>query len=207
MLAYWAFVVGGERAVQAIVGLGNPGPEYRGTRHNVGFAVLDRLAREVVVLSERQQGKALIARSRLPDTQQQLLLVKPLTYMNRSGAAVGRLVVDHDLCNDELLVVHDDLDLDLGRLRLRQGGSSAGHRGVQSIIDVLGTRDFPRLRCGIGPSGEGDVIDYVLSPFAPSEEPQVEAMQKMAVEAALTFVEHGLCSAMNKYIGRIPPKG
>jgi len=196
--------------VKAIVGLGNPGPRYRDTRHNMGFAVVDRLARRVVLKDEHYRDYALIAEAQTRGSEaHRLWLVKPLTYMNRSGHALRGLVERQHLSLDKLLVVYDDLDLPLGRIRLKARGGSGGHRGMESIIRALGTDEFPRLRCGIGrpASPEEDVVDYVLMPFAPGERDKADSMIADAVEAALRFVAEGIDAAMNEFNTRNGAEG
>ena len=178
-----------------VVGLGNPGPGYARTRHNAGFMVLDRLA-EAEGLAFRTRGEVAIAE------WGQGWLMKPLTYMNRSGLAVAPFVRKKGIPLERLLVVHDDLDLPLGRLRLKRGGSAGGQRGVASIIEALGDDGFDRLRIGIGrpPPGE-DPVDWVLSPFRPDERPVLERVLKAAADAVRTWREEGLLAAQNRFNG------
>ncbi len=187
--------------MKAIVGLGNPGPDYRGSRHNIGFSVADHLSRQVVLIDEQYQGNALVARARTGNGEAvPFFLVKPLTYMNRSGQAVRKLLARGRVGLDELLVIYDDMDLELGRIRIKPSGSSGGHRGMESIIQQLGTDQFARLRCGIGrPGPDDDVIDYVLTPFKKADQELVEDMVERAVSAARLFVVEGLQAAMNAY--------
>ncbi|GGM96803.1 peptidyl-tRNA hydrolase [Thermus composti] len=176
-----------------VVGQGNPGPEYERTRHNVGFQVLDRLG-----LPFRREGKALLARARIG--AEEGFFLKPLTYYNLTGEAVAPLVRQHGIPPERILVVHDEMDLPLGRLRLKAGGSPAGNRGVASIAQALGTLDFHRLRIGIGkpPSKELGAA-YVLSPFALEELPLVERVLEAAKEAVLCWAEKGLPPCANRY--------
>jgi PTH1 family peptidyl-tRNA hydrolase len=164
-----------------IVGLGNPGAEYRGTRHNVGFEVVELLAKQAKVKLDRSRQKALVTTATIGHTS--ALLVKPLTYMNLSGQSVGPLAKGAGLKADRVLVIADDLDLPLGKVRFRTEGSAGGHNGHKSVIQALGTTVYPRLKIGIG-RGE-QTIDHVLSGFHKDERPIVDR----AIEAAVDFVE------------------
>lgn len=183
-----------------IVGLGNPGREYRGNRHNVGFMLVDLLAERLGASFARLESKALVTKG---DTQgHRIVLAKPQTYMNLSGQAVGGLVRFYKVPAANLLVAYDDVDLPLGTLRLRPGGGSAGQKGMASIIERLGTQEFPRLRLGIGrPPGRMDAAAYVLQDFTSGEAALLREMLDRAVDAALTFVTQGLEAAMNQYNG------
>lgn len=181
---------------QAVVGLGNPGKRYQGTRHNVGHQVLDRLfdlleaqrARLTGFRSLRRLGQ--IAEGACADDA--LVLFKPATYMNESGGAVARFLGEferHALTPADLILVYDDIDLPVGKVRVRLKGSHGGHKGVQSIIEALGTQAIRRIRVGIGrPSSKEEVVDYVLSRFAPEEWPLIEAACAEAAEQALRLV-------------------
>ena len=185
-----------------IVGLGNPGDQYRHTRHNFGFMVIDRLAEQLAVSLKKVKFKALLAETKLDG--QALILAKPMTFMNDSGRAVGPLLRFFKVPPDHLLIVHDDLDLPLGSLRLRPTGSSGGQRGVASIIATLGTQDFPRLRLGISrPPGQMDPVAYVLQNFTPAEAELKEMVLNQAADAALTFIREGMQAAMNQYNGEV----
>lgn len=165
-----------------IVGLGNPGPEYRGTRHNIGFAVVDRLAESHRLNVSTGKQRALVGQGNIDGTP--VALVKPLTYMNLSGQAVAPLARNYGLDAERVLVVSDDLDLPLGVLRLRDSGGSGGHNGHKSIQAALGTQAYPRLRIGIGRSDD-DTVDHVLSSFTPEERPIAER----AIESACRVLE------------------
>jgi PTH1 family peptidyl-tRNA hydrolase len=181
-----------------IVGLGNPGPHHRRNRHNVGFHCLDALARVHDLTFTGLKAKARVARGMI--LRHPAMLAKPISFMNESGWAVRGLVARHGYASQDILVVHDDLDLPLGRIRLRPGGSAAGHKGVQSIIDALGTERFSRLRIGIGrPPGGVDVVDYVLSDFSEDEWATMAAVYDDAVVAIETFLQSGIEEAMNQY--------
>ena len=181
-----------------IVGLGNPGREYARTRHNVGFRVLDALAKERQVRFDRRKFKGRIARTEIAGIP--VLLLKPYTFMNNSGKAVARAVAHYQCPVHQLLVVADDLDLPLGTIRLRGQGGAAGHKGLRSIISELGTNSFPRLRVGIDRQhSKGDMADYVLSPFTEEEETVVERVVPEAVRALETFIQYGLELSMSKF--------
>jgi len=181
-----------------IVGLGNPGPQYAHTRHNAGFMVVDRLAERYGIAWRSERGPSLLGWGQLEGCPAGLM--KPLTFMNRSGLALGEVVRYYRIPLERLLVVYDDLHLPLGRIRLRPGGSAGGHNGVEDIIRTLGTTNFPRLRIGIGQAyAKGRQADYVLSPFAQEEGPLVEVALSRACQAAITFACEGLHTAMNRY--------
>lgn len=184
-----------------IVGLGNPEKKYAANRHNVGFHVLDRIADKtgVSITDRRFQsrfGKALVARHTM-------LLLKPATFMNASGAAVAQAARFYKIAPENVAVVYDDIDLEFARLRLRAGGSHGGHRGVESVITALGTRAFPRVRIGVGrpPSGV-DPIQFVLGDFSADEQPEIAKTIDQAVEAALSLVSEGLEKTMTRFSRR-----
>jgi len=178
-----------------VVGLGNPGPGYAKTRHNAGFMVLDRLAEEEGLVF-REKNDALLAE------WDRGWLLKPLTYMNLSGRAVAPFVRKKGIPLNRLLVVHDDMDLPLGRIRLKRGGSSGGQRGVASIIEALGDPGFDRLRIGIGRPPPGvDPVRYVLSPFTPEERRTLERVLEAATEAVRVWKEEGLSAAQSRFNG------
>jgi len=182
-----------------IVGLGNPGDEYAGHRHNAGFRVVDALAQAHGLTFARDKGAhARLARGRIGDSL--VLLAKPQTFMNLSGRAVGRLARRYEIPPECLLVVYDDLDLPLGRLRLRAEGGSGGHKGMRSIIDHLGRQDFPRLRVGIDrPPARVDPADYVLQPFTAGERALFAGVVARAVAAVECWLEAGIEAAMERY--------
>lgn len=193
--------------LRLVVGLGNPGAKYAQTRHNVGFDVLDALARSwhISLSSHRKfqgefgEGPAIAGRK--------ISLLKPSTYMNRSGQAVRSVVDWYKLPPESVLVIYDDMALPLGKLRLRPNGSAGGHNGMKSIIAHLGTQSFPRLRVGIGSTQrEGDrdqaVVAHVLGKFAPDEKPLVDTTLDWAVEAVETMIKAGIEAAMSTFNGR-----
>lgn len=185
-----------------IVGLGNPGLQYRYTRHNAGFMVAQALAEKLEFNLKRIKFRCQIGDGKLDGIP--LIIAKPLTYMNDSGSAVSSLLHYFKVPLERLLVIHDDLDLPLGMLRLRPGGGSAGQRGMQSITDKLGTNAFPRLRFGIGrPPGRMDPADYVLEKFSASEQELLKITLDQAAAAAMTFIREGLEKAMNQYNGEV----
>jgi len=183
-----------------IVGLGNPGREYRKNRHNIGFMVIDALAKRLNSSLGRVHFQSLI--STADYLSNKLILAKPQTYMNLSGQAVASLIRFYKVPLTHFLVANDDLDLPFGTIRIRPMGGSGGQRGVNSIIEYLGTREFQRLRLGIGhPPGHMDAADYVLKDFNKDEEEMLPEFLERAVNAILLFSESGLNSAMNKFNG------
>ena len=180
-----------------VAGLGNPGREYERTRHNAGWLVLDELARRHGG-SWRSKFNGSLAEIRLDGSR--LALLKPQTYMNESGRSVGAAARFFKAPAESLLVVHDDVDLEPGRLQARRGGGLAGHNGLRSLAQHLGTQDFLRLRIGVGRPGRGDprpVKDWVLSPFTPNEDP--DALIARSVEAVETIVREGLEAAQQRF--------
>jgi peptidyl-tRNA hydrolase, PTH1 family len=185
-----------------ITGLGNPGQQYRGNRHNVGFMTLDFLATRLGKTFSRVEFKALVIKTEYEG--QRMILAKPHTYMNLSGQAVGSLIRYYKVPLEKLMVAYDDVDLDFGMLRIRPDGGSAGQKGMASIIERLGTQDFPRLRIGVGrPPGRMDAAAYVLQDFTASEKKELDATLETATEAILTFVAQSLDTAMNRFNGPI----
>ena len=180
-----------------IVGLGNPGREYAGNRHNVGFQCLDRLAEAWGLSFSKRKHKALLAQGKIAGLK--TTLAKPQTFMNLSGEAVERLARFYKLPPQGILVIYDDLDLPLGKIRLRPEGGSGGHRGMKSIIEHLGTGGFPRLRVGIGRPTHGDPVDYVLSDFAPDELMTIEETYERATSVVELWLAEGIVAAMNRY--------
>jgi len=181
-----------------LVGLGNPGRSYRANRHNAGFMALDRLARSMGTSFSRSQLDALVTDGRLDGRK--VILAKPQTYMNLVGRSVGALTRYYRVPLSQLVVVCDDLDLPLGSLRLRPAGGTAGHKGMASILEHLGTPDFPRLRLGIGrPPGRMDPADFVLQAFSADESTAVENMLDRAVECLSGTVVGGIQQAMTRF--------
>lgn len=185
-----------------LVGLGNPGREYRENRHNVGFMAVDRLAEKLGVAFSRMESRALLTRAECGGRR--VLLAKPQTYMNLSGQAVGALVRFYRVPLENLLIIYDDVDLPLGVLRIRPLGGAGGQKGMSSIIDRLGTQDFPRLRIGIDrPPGRMNAAAYVLQNFSRDQAEVLPGILDEAAEAALAFVEQGIDAAMNQYNGPV----
>jgi PTH1 family peptidyl-tRNA hydrolase len=179
-----------------VIGLGNPGRDYERSRHNLGFLVLDELARRHGGRVTDRAAKSLTGRVQLGDTE--LVLAKPQTMMNLSGQAVKALRAKYNIPLDRVLIVHDDLDLPFGRLRVRRGGSSAGNHGMDSVIESLGTKDVARFRVGIGrPPGNG--VDYVLSPFTESERGELPEIVARVADAVEVAVNQGLERAMTDF--------
>ncbi len=179
--------------MRILVGLGNPGPEYAGTRHNAGFRAVDHLAGRFGVGIRRLEGKALTGRGTFGGGE--FLLAKPQTFMNLSGSSVEALLRIHGAFPGDLLVLCDDLDLPLGQLRLRRTGGAGTHKGLRSILETLGTPDFPRLRIGIGPQ-EGDSADFVLQPFPPGDLVALDALLPRMAEGVERFLAEGPEAAM-----------
>lgn len=185
-------------AIRLVAGLGNPGPEYERTRHNIGFMVLDQLAADSgVQWDQNAKWGAYWAKAN------QTLLVKPMTYMNRSGGPLSAVAQFYKIQPNEMLIVFDDMDLPLGRLRIRPGGGTGGHNGLDSIITTLGEDQIPRLRIGIGAAPERGAIDYVLGRFFEEEMPIVQKSVARAVEAIKCAIDKGVLSAMNTF-NKIP---
>ena len=187
-----------ESTVYLIAGLGNPGRQYRNNRHNVGFKLLDGLADRLGVQFARLESKALVTKTNYQDSR--LVLAKPQTFMNHSGRAIAPLVRYYRVPLQQVLIIYDDLDLPLGRLRLRPEGGSGGHQGMNSILAEINDQSFPRLRVGIGrPPGRMDPADFVLQPFSKEEEESVEFLLDRAAECILVFLKHGLQTAMTTF--------
>jgi len=185
-----------------IVGLGNPGERYENTKHNVGFWVVNTLLERMGIKRLEHMCHALVARCSWKGRS--VILAKPVTYMNDSGKAVKALSHRFDVLPENLCVVYDDMNLEFGVLRMRKSGSDGGQNGVKSVIQSLGTQDFPRLRIGIG-KAEGDWRDYVLSEFSPEEKAYIMQVVERAADAVGTFVTDGVLAAMNRYNRQVKP--
>jgi len=180
--------------VRLLVGLGNPGPQYTETRHNAGFMALDLLARRHAVILSQQRFLSLIGSGLIAG--EKVLLAQPQTFMNLSGLTVGRIMNYFHLGLDQLIVLHDDLDIEIGRIKVTAGGGAGGHKGVASIIETLGNSKFARVRIGIGRTPEGQSAeDYVLSAFAPEEMELVKQAMEKAASAAEVWVSEGAAKA------------
>ena len=190
--------------MKLVAGLGNPGAQYRGTRHNVGFEVVERLAaRHGLLAFEQAPADAVLARWR-PDAGEPVLFVKPTTFMNLSGQAVGDIVRYFRVDVESVLVVLDEIQLPLSKLRARARGSAGGHNGLKSVIEHLGT-DVPRLRLGVGRGdSRRDLADHVLSRFDKDEAPEAERMIARAADAADVFITDGIAAVMNQFNGGDP---
>ena len=188
--------------IYLIIGLGNPGREYKNTRHNIGFMLIDHLAEKIGARGMKVQSKAIVTSGLYEERK--LILAKPQTYMNLSGQSVQGLLHFYKIPHTHLLVAHDDLDIPYGTIRIRPTGGPGGQRGMANTIELLGTKDFPRLRLGIGrPPGRMDPKDYVLQDFSKDELKLMPELLSRASDAALEFVMNGLNAAMNKYNGDI----
>jgi PTH1 family peptidyl-tRNA hydrolase len=182
-----------------VVGLGNPGPRYEATRHNMGFLVVDRLASRGGDAGPWRQTCGSVA-AEASCGGEPVLLAKPQTFMNRSGEALRALAERTGLEPDRILVVHDDLDLPFGRLRVRIGGGAGGHNGIRSAVESLGTGEFIRLKVGIGrPEPGGDVVEFVLSPFAPEEQAELPDLLGRAADVLGSIIVEGPLRAMNRF--------
>jgi PTH1 family peptidyl-tRNA hydrolase len=183
-----------EPRVRLIVGLGNPGAEYAATRHNIGFVVLDRLAADAGATWEKSAKWEAVSAKR-----GEVILVKPMSFMNRSGHPLFAVAQFYKIRPQEILVVLDDFALPLGRLRIRADGGTGGHNGLESIIVQFGTEEIPRLRIGIGGAPGQAAVDHVLGRFLDEEKPVVSASVDRAVEAVKCAIDNGLVSAMNTF--------
>jgi len=190
--------------MKLVVGLGNPGRVYAHNRHNAGFRCLNYFARLHSIRFDHRQCRARVGLAE--EKGEQLLLAKPRTFVNLSGNPVACLVRRHDIPSSDLLIIYDDLDLPLGKIRLRQSGGSGGHKGMNSVISALGSEDFPRIRVGIGrPQGEKQsvsedaIVNYVLSDFSPQEEAIIKPVIARVAEAIDYFLTQGIEAAMGKF--------
>lgn len=187
-----------------LIGLGNPGREYQNNRHNFGFMLIDRLAVRLGARGMKVQSKAIVTTTSYEDRR--LILAKPQTYMNLSGQSAQGLLHFYKLPTEHMLIAHDDLDIPFGTIRMRPGGGPGGQKGVASTIERLGTKDFARLRLGIGrPPGRMDPSAYVLQDFSRDEMKILSELLDRAADATLEFVLNGLDKAMNKFNGSIEP--
>ena len=181
-----------------IVGLGNPGLKYHGTRHNVGFQCVDLMSKMWSIPIKERRAKVVLGRGFYAG--QEIVLAKPRTFMNNSGQGVFYLLTRFAADVDHLLVIYDDMELPLGRLRIRRSGSDGGHKGVESIISILRTQTFPRMRLGLGPPPEGqDPVYFVLGSFSNDESVVVERAVETAAQAAVCWLEEGINMAMNRF--------
>ena len=186
--------------IKLVVGLGNPGPRYKNTRHNVGFRVIDELLQRSPTTKLENVCQSLVAQTTV--RRNEVILAKPLTYMNHSGRAVSEMVHQFDIPLESLCVVYDDLHLDIGVLRVRRSGSDGGHKGLKSIQNLLNTQAFPLLRIGIGKPDTEHWTDYVLSEFLSSENEEIDYTIQRAADASEILIVDGIQKAMNQFNGR-----
>jgi len=193
-------------SVKLVVGLGNPGAEYAASRHNAGFLAVEKLLTELPPgrFSESHSAESRVFTGRFRGRN--LILQMPLTYMNESGCAVGPLSRRLGIAPEEILVISDDMDLPLGRLRLRKGGADGGHNGLKSVIAHLGSANFLRLRIGIGHPAPGKVVDYVLTGFTGEEQQLFSGSIARAAEAVMTILSAGMTTAMNRFNAAPEPR-
>jgi PTH1 family peptidyl-tRNA hydrolase len=188
----------GRSPLRLVAGLGNPGDRYAATRHNMGFRVVDRLAADFGIGVSREKGEILFGRGRIEGLE--VILAKPLAYMNRSGPPLRRLCDFFQVRQDDLVVIHDDIDLEFGRIKIKEKGGHGGHNGIRSVMEAFGGGDFVRLRVGIGRSGAGErVADYVLDRFLPEEAARLEEIVARARDAAVTILCRGTTIGMNRF--------
>ena len=185
------------RFMKLIVGLGNPGKKYEGTRHNMGFMAIDLLSDQAQLDVDKEVFHGLMGRGKIFD--QDVILFKPTTYMNLSGTAVQEVVHYFKIAIEDIVVIYDDMALPVGSIRLRKEGSSGGHKGMQNIIDCLSTEEIKRIRVGIGEPGDNDNIDFVLSKPLKDEMPLIEEAISDAVRAVKEYLKSDFDRAMNKY--------
>ncbi len=181
-----------------IVGLGNPGPTYAATRHNIGFMAIDRLVRKYGLIACRSRINAAIAEGDIAGVR--VLVAKPMAYVNRSGDPVSNIVQAHGIQCEEMVVIHDDIDLAYERLKIKEKGGDGGHNGLRSLLDALGTDDFVRVRMGVGrPDGDSGVVDYVLEEFDANQRTILEPFLSRAIEAVAAILCEGAKAAMNRF--------
>ena len=188
-----------------IVGLGNPGKKYENTKHNVGFVTIDRLSEKYNIKVNKIKHKALVGEGMIEGKK--VMLVKPQTYMNLSGESLREIVRYYDVEPEHLLVIYDDVDINMGALRIRKKGSAGTHNGMKSIIYQLQFDDFPRMRIGIGKESKGDMVHYVISGFLGEDKIQIEKAIDQAVAAVGTWLSKGIDMAMSEYNTKKVPAG
>ncbi len=187
-----------------VAGLGNPGDTYRNTPHNLGFLVVDRLAEQHGIRITRPDSKALIGEGRIESKP--VMLAKPQTFMNLSGASLKPLMAKHEIEPADLVLVYDELDLPWGTLRIKPQGSAAGHNGVISVIGSLGTQDFPRVRLGVDHPGRGtrSGVDYLLAPFGRQQEKELDELVSLGADAVRSIIAEGVEKSMTRFNRRAP---
>lgn len=184
--------------ISLVVGLGNPGKDYEGTRHNIGFMVIDEVARNCSFSFSKSKFDGLVAKGKY--SSKQVILLKPMTYMNRSGSSVARVMNYFGVSSAEIMVLYDDLDLEFGKIRIREKGGHGGHNGMRSIIESTGTSEFARIRIGIGrPEGRKDVSSHVLGSFGKDERACLPDLVTTAADAVVAALRDGLNYAMNRF--------
>lgn len=183
--------------MKLIVGLGNPGKQYENTRHNMGYNTIDKLAEKLGIKFDKEKFKGQLAIGSLKN--EKFILLKPLTFMNLSGEAVGKVAKFYDIDPLDILVIYDDMDLPIGKLRVREKGSSGGQNGMKNIISHLNTQDFPRIRIGIGKPDNKDIINYVLSKFNKDDSQIINEVTSKAADAAYDFINNTINIVATKY--------
>lgn len=184
--------------MKVIIGLGNPGKKYEDTRHNVGFMTIDKISEKWNIPVGQQKFRAIVGEGRI--NMQKVLLVKPQTYMNLSGESVAEILKFYKLTHEDILVIFDDLDLPVGKLRLRAKGSAGGHNGIKSLIAHLGTQEFKRIKIGIDrPEPGRSVSDYVLGGFSKADQGEINQAIEVATDAASAWMTESFINVMNKY--------
>lgn len=184
--------------IYVVVGLGNPGSEYELTRHNMGFSVVDALAKEYNVSINKPKFKALVGETKIDDKK--IILAKPQTFMNLSGESVKEILDWYKISNDNIIVIYDDIDISFGKLRIRPSGSAGSHNGVKSVVSMLNGTDFKRVRVGIGkPPQNWDLVNYVLGKFTKEEETELEKVINKARDAVKCIIDQDINCAMNKF--------
>jgi len=187
-----------EGMISLVVGLGNPGKDYEKTRHNIGFMIIDEVAKACSVSLDKSKFDGFLGKGRI--CSRQVMLLKPMTFMNRSGNSVCRVLDYYGLDSSGMLVIYDDLDLEFGRIRIREKGGHGGHNGMRSILSSVGNSDFPRIRVGIGrPAGEKDVTSHVLGGFSKDEKNTLPDLVYLVKDAVMTVINDGLNYAMNRF--------
>jgi peptidyl-tRNA hydrolase, PTH1 family len=187
-----------EKKLSLVFGLGNPGSRYQNTRHNLGFMVVDRISADFQAKTEKTKFDAVYGKTRIDDID--VILAKPMTFMNKSGGSVSRFAGFYNVSTQDILIIHDDMDLDFGRIKINEKGGDGGHKGIRSIIDAIGKNDFCRLRIGIGrPEAGMNAADYVLTQFYPTERKMLENIIAKARDAAVTFLCNGVKEGMNRF--------
>ena len=184
-----------------IVGLGNPENEYNGTRHNMGFDAVNIISKETGIQINKKGFKSIYGVGEIEN--EKVILVKPQTYMNLSGEAVSQIRNFYKIENNKIIVIYDDIDLEIGEIRIRNHGSSGTHNGMKSVVENLATNEFPRVRVGIGkPDNSSDLINYVIGKIPKEERDKLEKCVQLAAEATINIVKYGITKAMNEFNGR-----